>query len=205
MVSLRTQRALVNAPNVTAYLLFLFFLRIAHSLTNGEIPLDKIRIELVDHVVESLRAMPEHRDVITNWSAIIQAIGDDGAVASEGDGNRIEVAKQRVLVQMLACAAHAEVGSVAEADFLYGDLDDDLVEILKMKAIPPLESGTKKKKPKQSSGMAHEILSVALLQALPGLMSRFKTDPSILGSLSILPRYLCTWFFPALLHATDVY
>lgn len=169
--------------------------RIAHSLTDGPIPIDKIRIELANHIVDSLRAMPEHKHIITNWPAILKAIGDDSSTSSQGDGNRVEVAKQRVLVQMLASAAQAEVGAVADSDFVYGDLDECVIDALKTRSVTALDAGTKKKGAQRPSGMTHEVLSVALLQALPNLMVRFKTDPSILGSIGILPRYLRTSCF----------
>jgi hypothetical protein len=172
---------------------FFFLNRIAHSLTDGPILIDKIRIELADHIVDSLRAMPEHKHIITNWHAILKAIGDDSGGSSQGDGNRVEVAKQRVLVQMLASSAQAEVGEVADSDFVYGDLDECVIDVLKSRSVTALDAGTKKKKGAQrASGLTHEVLSTALLQALPNLMVRFKTDPSILGSIGILPRYLRT-------------
>ena len=77
---------------------------------------------------------------------------------------------------MLATAAQAEVGEVAAADFL----DDD--------------SGKKAKKSAKKKGAnakEHEVLSVALLNALPDLLVRFKTDPAILRSITVLPRYIC--------------
>ena len=165
--------------------------RVAHSLTNGDIPINKIRVELADYIVESLRAMPEHKAIITNWSAILKTIVDDNTTATQEEGNRTEVAKQRVLVQMLASAVQAEIGSVVDAEYLHGDVDKDVVDALQANNTLSLDASTVKKKGLQrSSEMSHEALSFSLLQALPELMIRFKTDLSILGSITILPKYL---------------
>lgn len=135
--------------------------------------------------------MPEHKAIVTNWSAILRAIGDDNTTATQEEGNRTEVAKQRVLVQMLASAVQAEIGSVVNADYLHGDLDKDVVEALKVNNSLSLDaSAVRKTGLQRSSGMSHEALSTSLLQALPGLMIRFKTDTSILGSITILPKFL---------------
>ena len=64
----------------------------------------KITIRLVDHLVFSLRSMPEHKVIVTNWSAMVRAITEDNvAMTSQGTaaGEKADVAKQRVLVQML--------------------------------------------------------------------------------------------------------
>lgn len=145
--------------------------------------MDNIRIELTDYIVDSLRAMPEHQVLATNWSAIMRAI-NDCEVSGSSDSERAEIAKQRVLVRMLARATEAEVGAVA-ADFLEADVDPDLAEIeedhLEVKA--PKNKGNK-------AATAHESLSVSLLKSLPELLLKFKADPHILRSVSSLPRFL---------------
>ena len=163
----------------------------AHTLTDGEVPIDKIQIHLVDHLVNSLRDMPEHKDIVTNWSAMIRAITDDKAAkTSQGNaaGDRADVAKQRVLVQMLACAAKAEVESVTDPEFLLSDFDPDEAGILqKSAALREAAKGPRKGVP--SKGLNHEALSVALIKALPNLLEKFKSDSKILESLTALPRY----------------
>eukprot|EP00547_Thalassionema_nitzschioides_P014618 CAMPEP_0194233122 /NCGR_PEP_ID=MMETSP0158-20130606/1202_1 /TAXON_ID=33649 /ORGANISM="Thalassionema nitzschioides, Strain L26-B" /LENGTH=1373 /DNA_ID=CAMNT_0038965965 /DNA_START=18 /DNA_END=4139 /DNA_ORIENTATION=+ len=84
---------------------------VAHSLTNGPIPLEHLRLELTDYVIESLRSMgPEYSSLVTNqWSAFVRAIKDsDSAAQMESDEQRVQVATQRVLIRMLASAARAE-------------------------------------------------------------------------------------------------
>ena len=168
---------------------------LAHTLTDGPIKLEDIRIDLADCLVESLRSMPEHKILVTRWPAMLKTIGDDtrsGASGNrkKGTQNRVDVARQRVLVQMLASAVQAEVGDVASDDFL-SDTDGAFVN--------PQTSGgassgpskrTKRRKTGVAAGLQHEVLSAALLKALPDLLLRFKTDPAILSSVAILARYL---------------
>ena len=165
----------------------------AHTLTDGDVPIDKIQIKLVDHLVNSLRDMPEHKSIVQNWPAMIRAITDDKiAMTSEGNtaGDRADVAKQRVLVQMLCCSAIAEVESVTDPDFLLSDLDPDESTFLHNHSISYERIGAKSSRRSTSSkGLNHEALSVALLKALPDLLDRFKSDPKILVSLTALPRY----------------
>ena len=161
----------------------------AHALTDGQVPIEKIKVHLVDLLIISLRDMPEHKSIVTNWSAILFAISEDNvATTSQGTtaGDKADVAKQRVLVQMLACAAKAEVGSVVNSSFLHGDIDPDVVEAYE-------KEGTTLKNEKKGSRRGiglHESLSIALLKALPNLLVKFKSDSAILESLTSLPRYL---------------
>ena len=152
----------------------------AHALTDGPVPLDNIRIELTDYIVDSLRAMPEHHSLVTNWSGMVLAISDCELSSSKTE-ERVEVAKQRIMVRILARAAHAEIGAVAP-EFLQDDVDPELAE------IQGLQVSTKNKA--KGKGNTHEVLSVALLKALPDLLIKFKTDSHILSSISSLPRFL---------------
>ena len=165
----------------------------AHTLTDGEIPIDKIRINLVDHLVDSLRDMPEHKGIVSNWTAMIRAITDDKvAMTSQGNtaGDRADVAKQRVLVQMLACAAKAEVEAVSDPDFLVSDLDPILAA--RQRETRENTKGSARKSA-TSKGLNHEALSVALIKTLPNLLGKFKSDSKILESLTLLPRYFGTF------------
>jgi hypothetical protein len=112
-------------------------------------------------------------------------------MTSEGNtaGDRADLAKQRVLVQMLACATKAEVEAVSDSDFLVSDLDPIVAaqyqEVKKNTRISTKKSTT-------SKGLNHEALSVALIKTLPNLLEKFKSDSRILESLTLLPRYFGT-------------
>ena len=159
-------------------------------------PIEKIQIKLVNHLVSSLREMPEHKEIISNWSAILRAIEDDSvALTSQGTvaGDRADTAKQRVLVQMLAYSAKAEVGSVTDSTFLRGDVDPDIADALEERDAAMKIGGNRTKKATNKislNGLQHENFSVALIKALPQLLAKFKADPTILESLTSLPRYL---------------
>ncbi len=117
---------------------------------------------------------------------MLRAIQDDNAAATATlitAGDRANVAKQRLLVRMLACAAREEVGSVAEHEFLYRGTDADVVERSSL-------SSTKAKGRQAPSKREHENLSIALLKALPNLLIQFKGDLAIIPELVSLPRFL---------------
>lgn len=158
----------------------------AHTLADGNVPIDKVRIHLVDHIIESLRTMPKHKGIVTNWNAMIRAITDDKtALTAHGEsaGDRTDVTKQRVLVQMLFCATRLEVEAVANPEFLKWGLDIDEVN-----AHVEFHRDERKKANK-ASDLNHESLSIALMKALPHLLEKFKSDSIILQSLVCLPRY----------------
>jgi cohesin complex subunit SA-1/2 len=165
----------------------------SHALSSGKIPIQKVRIHLVDYLVHSLRAMPQHKSIVTSWSAMLRAIKDDNiAMTSQGTaaGDKANVAKQRVLVQMLICAAKAEVESV-DPDYLHTNVDSDVVDLLKKKLIEEAkeENCPPTKRARASSNLQHENLSIALMKALPDLLVQFKSDSAIIESLVSLPRY----------------
>ena len=162
----------------------------SHTLTNGEIPLNEVRIESVDHLVESIRDMPQHKDIVRNWSSIIlsimnekQAMTLDGASASD----RANAVKAMVLVRMLSCAVKLEVEAVAEQEFLTSD-----VEVLNGEehATKGDSNAKGKRKSLSSNDRSHETLSVALIKNLPQLLKKFKSDSRVLQDLTLLPRYL---------------
>ena len=157
----------------------------AHAMTNGSVPIDKIKIEVADFIVQSLREMPEHRALVTDWSAMLRAIKDDKSATTAHNvkaGDRADVAKQRILVRMLACAAQEEVGAVADDSFLNSDVDPDMAN--------SSENGKK-----ASVGREHETLSIALLKALPNLLLQFKGDTDVISELACLPRFLVPTVF----------
>lgn len=154
---------------------------VAHSLCDGDIPIDEIQIELADLIVHSVKIMPEHCHLMTDWGALIRAILDDSVATVDGAtaSDRVSVAKQRVLVRFLASAALLEVQSVAEPSFLSSGDYQRSPKRMKMgrSATAPLSH-------------PHETLSVALLKALPGLLLKFKGDLEVLDDITTLPRYL---------------
>lgn len=164
-------------------------------LTDGDVPIDHIRVELSDYLVHSLRAMPENSALVTTWSAMLRAIGDD-AVALNGNGNaagdRVDVSKQRILVQMLATAVKAEVGAVGDSSLFENCIDPDVVasEAALLDGDEVAMTGGKGITKKGSADIQHENLSIALLKVLPDLLVKFKTDPAVTSSLTALPRYL---------------
>ena len=144
------------------------FLRLAGKLSNGAIPIDKIRVHLTDYIVDSIREMPEHKYLVTNWAAILKAMRVDRP--KFGDlSSREEVAKQRVLLRMLARGAELEIGSGGDGDG---------------------KSSGKRRRDSSDRGQTHEELSVVLLKSLPQLLEAFKGDVHALRSLTTLPAYL---------------
>jgi hypothetical protein len=154
-------------------------------MTSGNRPVDKIMVHLADYLVQSLREMPEHRALVTDWSAMLRAIKDDNAATTATNvraGEKANVAKQRVLVRMLACAAREEVGSVADEAFLQKDVDMDTMEV---------KVRDKKKANKANAlGREHERCSLALLTSIPSLLLQFKGDLAIIPELVSLPRFI---------------
>ena len=71
--------------------------------------------------------------------------------------------------------------------FITSDVDADAAAQNEATAV-----AAKTKKTKGASGgMPHERLSVALLTSLPDIFVKFKGDNTVLGSITILPRYIC--------------
>ena len=164
----------------------------AHTMTNGPVPIDKIDVSAADLLVKSLREMPEHRGLVTDWSAMLRAIKDDKAATTAHQvtaGDRASVAKQRVLVRMLACAAREEVASVADDEFKNRGTDADTVEMTSS------SSTSTKSKGRKGMGREHENLSIALLKSLPSLLIQFKGDLAIIPELASLPRFLIPTVF----------
>jgi hypothetical protein len=135
---------------------------------DGPIEVNSVRVELADHVIRSLREMPEHRHLAVNWSAMLKAIRSENPQQGRNTG-REEAVKQRVLLRMFAHAAEQEVG-----------LDSNKEN----------QSGGKKRKRDTSNRHPAEALSLALLKSLPQLLTAFKGDVVALRSLTKLPQYL---------------
>lgn len=143
---------------------------IAHLLCNGPVPINKIKVGLTDHIVLSLRGMPEHKSLTTSWSAMLKAIGHENANLERKE--REEIARTRVLLRMLVSAANLEVShKKTEVD----------------------KKG--KRKASLSSSETLESLSQALLKNLPELLTTYKADNMCLRSLAKLPQHILPEIF----------
>jgi hypothetical protein len=152
-----------------------------------------MRIGLADLVVYSLIEMPEHKDLVTDWPVVLRAIKDVAEANSKTgkkDVRRTEATKQRVLLQMLACAANAEVHAVSHGDFMASDADEDVLMARTHLLGSNQQMNKKKQGVQKNSGIAHEALSSALLKALASFFVSFKGDVTVLKSLTALPRCL---------------
>ena len=169
--------------------------RIAHNLSDSDIPIEHIRFELADYVVASLRASSEYKSLVCNWAAMLKALQSDGyrqvgkKVTNTAE-RRQETVQQRVLLRMLVCSAELEVRAVAGDGFMEKDIDADL---LVARNSGELTVGSSKKKRKVES--SHEELTIALLRAIPGLLTSYKSETSVLQSLPGLPQYFRKYIF----------
>jgi hypothetical protein len=172
-------------------ILFCFFLnysfRTAHALGEGDIDVEDVVYERVDLVVHSLRGMVEHRHLVTSWSAMLQALKKSDTVSpnAEADEHKMDAIRQRVILRFLTCAAELEVEGAFAESYTLGYMDQDFHSALKAQH-QSLEVAQKKAfKPKASS---HEQLTLALVDALPGLLDTFKGVSSVLENLTRLPQ-----------------
>jgi hypothetical protein len=169
--------------------------RIAHNLADGDIPLEHVRYDLTDLIVVSLRASQKHRSLACNWSAMLHILESDSSITSEECDDdlpraerRMDVVKQRVLLRLLVCAAEMEVSALSGDGGIAQNMDPDLVEARKSAQ----ENVVPRKKQKTNS--THEELTLALLSALPSLVTSYKTESAVLQSLTGLPQYFCKLF-----------
>ncbi|CAB9499289.1 Cohesin subunit SA-3 [Seminavis robusta] len=178
---------------------------VGHALSDGNVPLDNMRVHLTDYIVQSLKDMPRHAHLTTDWGAMLNAIQHDTEAAhQQSQPHRSTIAKQRVLLHMLVCCA-----SLAFEDEIDGgDGNDDeerllaledttFVKAQKQKLQSSATPGTgaashggSKKKTKKKSSSSHESLTVGLLKALPQLLLAFKGDITMMRSLTRLPKFL---------------
>lgn len=173
--------------------LFSALYRIAHNLSDSDIPIEHIRFELADYVVASLRTSSEYKSLVCNWSAVLkalQSVGNRqvGKKATDTAERRQETVQQRVLLRMLVCSAELEVRAVSGDGFMEKDIDADLLDA---RNSGELTAGPSKKK--RVVGSSHEELTIALLRAIPGLLTSYKSETSVLQSLTGLPQYFCTY------------
>lgn len=178
---------------------------VAHALSDGKIPMEHLRVHLTTFIVQSIRDMPKHAHLMTDWNAILRAIQHDTeANLSESQQQRVTLAKQRVLLQMLASAVDLEVGTDNAEDEVSTILDPDVVRVKSQLLLTSGPSAAttsttgkqkKKKTKKHATNISRETLTVALLKSLPKLLEAYKGDLFVLRSLTTLPRY----FVPSVL------
>lgn len=135
--------------------------RVATALIDGPIPVDKVHLQLVDCVVQSLLEMPEHRELVLNWRVLIQAIRS--VVDRKGTTEKLELTIQRVLLRILVASA----------------------ERAHEHAALVLASGSVTNKASSSEDI--NGLSSTLLQSIPNLLSPFKSDVVGMRQISKLP------------------
>lgn len=148
--------------------------RIAHNLSDSEIPVEHVRYELTDFVVMSLRASPEHKSLVCNWSTLMMAMQIDNSVPNDDEAARALAVRQRVLLRFVVYAAKMEV---TEATSLF-QIDADLVSAM-----------TQHSSKKSKTTTSHEELTLALLKALPDLLALYKGETAVLKGLTSLPQY----------------
>jgi hypothetical protein len=150
---------------------------------------------LTNLVVASMRACPEHRGLATNFTALLCALNTSSATiigeTEEAHRKRQEEdVNRRVLLQMLVAAVEMEVLSSPIEDSLLAEIvDGDLLECHHSDDLSG-ETGKKNNKKGLRSSPRHD-LTLALLRSLPDLMESFKTEPSIVRSLTKLPQFFC--------------
>ena len=167
--------------------------RVAHALSDGEIPQETIKYDLTDLVIRSLRSIPEHKPLVCNWAAMLRVLQRDDKKRSKrksikkGD-QRTDTVKQRVLLQMLTASAKMEVVD-ATSDGALGAIIDPDVKAGRAAEHTSLQTSKKQKK----NVSTHEELTLALLHALPDLLTSFKSETFVLQHLTSLPQYFCTY------------
>ena len=201
-----------------------FATRIAHTLSDSTIPVSEIRYDLVDFIVMSLREMPEYKHHVSHhWNAMLRCVlhGDEhisrkNSGAKKSD-NRINIVTQRVMIRMLVAAVQFEVMNIGQHSKgkdkvvpmnLIDDGDSEFLEAQRSAlttsfqsaaASTTAKSATSKNVATSNNAKAQEDLTMALLRELPQLLVSFKSDTSIVKSLTTLPLYFrmstCFSFF----------
>jgi len=155
----------------------------ANKLCDGHIPMDKLNIELVDCIVHSIRAMPEHRNLVLNWPMMLKAIRSE--TPQEGaDTEREDTATRRILLRMLATSAGIEREAAAAAAF---GANSKFNPKFNPKSKSRAFASRKRKSSSSGTENGPEQLSVALLKNLPYLLDLFRSDVVSLRDVTKLP------------------
>ena len=166
---------------------------LARVLSDSDIPIEDIEYYRADLVVSSLRSMPEHMSLATNWSAMLRALQSEKSHRRSklSEEHRQETVKQLVLLRLFVTAVKMEVSDASsEVAVVYDPLVIEAVQANQdsMVAEPPAKAT---KKSQKKSDDTHEDLTLALLRSLPDLLMRFKSETGVLASLTTLPQYFC--------------
>lgn len=147
--------------------------------------MEHVRYELTDLVVSNMRSIDEHKTLMSNWDAMMDALGRSRK--GKPNEHRKEAVRQRVLLRIIAAAAEMEISS-ANIDTVVADcVDPDLEEIRRAN-----QSAAPAKKKQKATESSHESLTLSLLGALPSLLDTYKSEPAILESLTGLPQFFRT-------------
>ena len=165
----------------------------------------------------SLREMAEFKYHVSNhWNAMLRCVlhGDEHharkSSGSKTSENRINVVTQRVMIRMLVTAVQFEVMNIGNLSTGQDKvvpmtrLEDDDTEFLDAQRTALVGSfrstsanikvSTTKQGTTANNLKTQEELTMALLRELPQLLVSFKSEASILQSLTSLPQYFCTLF-----------
>ena len=115
---------------------------------------------------------------------MLRALQDCGNELVSQSKRSLETVQRRVLLEMIVASVEQEL-SVLDNSTLDGVLDSDVLTGQRSAEQPAKET-----KKKGNQGL-QEKLTIAMLQALPELLSAFKTDIDLLRSLTTLPKYFC--------------
>jgi hypothetical protein len=137
-------------------------------LADGDIDVDEVHIHLVDYVVESLLIMPEHRDIVSDLTMMVQAIRK--AIPRKDD--KEEITKQRVMLRMMLSSTKISFEN---------------------RAFPVSDKPASKKgkNPTQEENYVNG-LSSSLLQSLPSLLTTFKSDVVAMRDVTKLPPMIAS-------------
>jgi hypothetical protein len=159
----------------------LFSQRCANKLCDGFIPIDKMNIELVDCLVQSILDMPEHKELVLNWSMMLKAIRSENP--QQGSPNeREEIATQRILLRILATSAKIELEKASQTDNSSSS------------SKKPNPAVVRKRRRSSDHGTETSLdqLSTALLKNLPHLLDAFKSDVMSLRDVTKLPATIAS-------------
>lgn len=161
--------------------------------------------------------MPEFKHYVTqHWNAMLRCVlhGDEHHSRNRTDSNkketRISTVTQRVLIRMLVTAVQFEAMNIGNRSSgkdkvaPMTHLDDDDIEFLdaqrtalvgsfQQSATATTTTNASKKSTTSNNTKTQEEFTMALLRELPQLLVTFKSETSILQSLTFLPQYFCTF------------
>lgn len=157
--------------------------------------MEQIRVDLSDHIVSSMHTIPELKPLVCNWTVLLQVLKNHSKMNRSKRDGRLDAVHQQVLLRMLVRSAELEFG--ADSSQVAHLLDPDMLAL--RKAGEPIV-----KKKRSAVVESHEDFTLSLLHALPDLLGTFKTEPSVLVSLTELPQYFRTYPILSVLPAFPI-